>query len=116
METALLVAIEDAITAVLTLSDAIARNMLLHSPHAQREVKRRLLLTAKALDELACGQQVAFAELDRDGWLALARVLDEDNALEQEALWFAVDTLAPHTLSWLRVYRAQLPALFAMEA
>jgi hypothetical protein len=60
--------------------------------------------------------QSTLAEVDWGGWHAVTRQLGEkpgtNGDAEQEALWFAVRSLVPATLMWLRVYRANQPEVF----
>ena len=54
-------------------------------------------------------------ELDWDGWRSVAHRLQSDSREEvDEALWFAISSLVPATLLWLRVYRQSQPRLFVM--
>ena len=52
-------------------------------------------------------------EIDWAGWRAPRLALPTPGEPQDDALWFAVQSLVPATLNWLRVYRDEHPALFS---
>lgn len=50
------------------------------------------------------------AELDREGW----RLQAETGEDLDDAIWFAIHSVVPATLLWLRVHRQSHPQLFVM--
>ena len=90
---ALLGLIEQAAQGVLVLCEGLTRDELLGSRLTRTEVLRQLLTLAVSATRLDAAVQTAMPELD-------------------EALWFAVESLLPATLLWLRFYRQQQPRWF----
>jgi hypothetical protein len=52
-------------------------------------------------------------EIDWAAWRATRLALPVPGEAQDETLWFAVQSLVPATLNWLRVYRAERPELFS---
>ena len=102
----------DAAEAVLILTEGLARADLLRSRLTRAEVLRQLCCLADTLGDAPDALRHRLPELDWAGWRATRLVLPEAGAAQDEALWFAVQSLVPATLSWLRVYRQEQPALF----
>ena len=110
---ALLGLIEQAAHGVLVLCEGLARDELLGSRLTRAEVLRQLLTLADSARRLDAAVQAAMPELDWAGWAALAPRLRSSAGPElDEALWFAVESLVPATLLWLRFYRQQQPRWF----
>lgn len=105
--------VNDAGEAVLVLTDGLQRDELLRSRLTRAEVRRQLLQLACTLADAAPGLHARMPEIDWGGWRAMAAALDGDDALQaDDALWFAVQSLVPATLGWLRVYRREQAGLF----
>lgn len=111
---ALLSIVEDACTAVLTLAEGLEEAEFLGSRLTRREVARQLRTLTDTLANLPPGVCARLPELDWDGWRACAQQLaGPAGSAQDEALWFALRSLAPATLMWLRVHRQSQPALFS---
>jgi len=106
-ERALLEAIEFTLVDVLTLTEGLTQSELARSRFTRLEVQRQLLSVAKVVAALGVEAQAAMPELDCCAWKLLRARLLADAAIESEAAWFAIQTLAPATIGWLRVYRSQ---------
>lgn len=110
---ALLGLVEQAAHGVLVLCEGLARDELLGSRLTRAEVLRHLLTLAVSATQLDAAVQAVMPELDWAGWAALAPRLRAPAGPElDEALWFAVESLVPATLLWLRFYRQQQPRWF----
>lgn len=110
---ALLGLIEQAAQGVLVLCEGLARDELLGSRLTRTEVLRQLSTLTVSATQLDVAVQAAMPELDWAGWAALALRLRAPAGPElDEALWFAVESLVPATLLWLRFYRQQQPRWF----
>ena len=102
----------DAGEAVLVLTEGLQRSELLRSRLTRVEVQRQLLRLADTLADAPDALRHLMPEIDWAGWRATRLALPVHGEQQDEALWFAVQSLVPATLSWLRVYRAEQPALF----
>lgn len=112
---ALLGILEHAGLAVVTLVENLERAELLRSRLTRAEVQRQLRTMADSMARLDPAVRHALPELDWSGWQALrARLAGPTGAAQDEALWFACESLVPATLLWLRVYRQSNAALFRM--
>lgn len=105
--------IEEAGTAVLILSEGLEQAELLGSRLTRAEVLRQVGIIAETAANLPAQTRAVLAEVDWDGWESMARRLDAGGGAADEALWFAVRSLVPAALMWLRVYRQNQPELFA---
>ena len=103
----------DAGEAVLILTEGLQRSELMRSRLTRTEVQRQLLCLANALADAPDALRHLMPEIDWAGWRATRLALPMPGEPQDEALWFAVQSLVPATLSWLRVYRAEQPALFS---
>lgn len=108
----LLNVIEEAGAAVLILTDGLTRDDLLRSRLTQAEVQRHLQMLADVLAGAAPALRQPLPEVDWDGWALLGQAVATPGAARDEALWFAVQSLVPATLGWLRVARQAQPVLF----
>lgn len=102
----------DAGEAVLILTDGLQRDELMRSRLTRAEVQRQLLQLADTLSDAPDALRHLMPEIDWDGWRATRLALRSADAAHDDALWFAVQSLVPATLSWLRVYRGEQPGLF----
>jgi uncharacterized protein with HEPN domain len=103
---------QDAAEAVLILTEGLQRAELLRSRFTRVEVRRQLLCLAEALADAPDALRHLLPEIDWAGWRVTRLSLPEPGAQQDDALWFAVQSLVPATLNWLRVYRVEQPALF----
>ncbi|HSD36036.1 MAG TPA: hypothetical protein VLC92_00925 [Rhodocyclaceae bacterium] len=113
---ALLRIIEEAGSSVLILTEGLERDEFLRSRLTRSEVCHQLSIMAGGLGGLPAEVHTAMPEVGWDGWRTTARLLLVPGAEQDEALWFAVLSLVPATLMWLRVYRQNQPELFSFSA
>jgi uncharacterized protein with HEPN domain len=104
--------IEEAGSSVLILSEGLEREEFLRSRITRSEVTRLLLLIADSLAQLPATLNDAMPELGWDNWRGAARQLQQPGPAADDAVWFAVLSLVPATLMWLRTYRHNQPELF----
>lgn len=104
---ALVATVEEAATAVLTLTEGLDEEQLARLGLTRGEVRRHLLAAADALLQMGPAARASMPELDWAGWRREACRMARGGPDEMAATWLAVRELAPHTLSWLRVYRAR---------
>lgn len=107
--------IEEAGQSILILSEWLEREELLRSRLTRGEITRLLTLLAESLEGLPDTLHQAMPELDRAAWHRTLRQL-HDSAGADDALCFAVQSLLPATLMWLRTYRHHQPELFSFSA
>ncbi len=113
---ALLAIAEQAGLDILTLAENLDRDALLRSRLTRREVERQLGIVCAALADLESKLGHAMPEIDWSAWTRLDPALrSPGGSARDDALWFAVDSLTPALLLWLRVHRASRPELFAMR-
>ena len=112
LNASLLSIIEEAGAAVLILSEGLEKDEFLASRLTRAETQRQVKTLSESIANLAPQTLSTLAEVDWAGWHSVARQLGADKGAEQEALWFAVRSLVPATLMWLRVYRKEQPEIF----
>jgi uncharacterized protein with HEPN domain len=112
LNASLLSIIEEAGIAVLTLTEGLEKDEFLASRLTRAETQRQVKTMSESAASLPPQMQAILAEVDWAGWHSVARQFGEDRNAEQEALWFAVRSLVPATLMWLRVYRKNQPEIF----
>ena len=105
----------DAAEAVLILTDGLQRGDLLRSRLTRAEVQHQLQCLADTLEDAPDVLRHQMPEIDWAGWRATAQQLRAPRDAGDDALWFALRSLVPATLSWLRLYRRTEPALFAFR-
>lgn len=98
--------------AVLTLTEGLSEADLLRSRLTRGEAQRQLQSMAEALSSAPDALRHLMPEIDWAGWRATRLALPVAGSVQDEALCFAVRSLVPATLSWLRVYRRSHPELF----
>ncbi|MDY0329806.1 MAG: hypothetical protein RBR52_04845 [Thiomonas sp.] len=114
--TALLGIIEQAGLGVLTLTENLGRDELLRTRLTRDEVGRQLRILTDSLAALPPDLQKAMPEIDWAGWQRVGvQLMAPRGETQEDALWFAVESLTPALLLWLRVYRRNQPELFKMR-
>jgi uncharacterized protein with HEPN domain len=112
---ALLNLIEQTGVDVATLAEGLDEADLRRSRLTRAELLRRLRLLARSAIAVPPSVRDDMPELDWEGWRLLAlRLQAETGGDLDEAIWFAIHSVVPATLLWLRVYRQSLPQLFVM--
>jgi len=108
--------VQDAGEAVLILTEGVTQADLLNSRLTRAETCRQLKILADTLahvpDDEPDTLRQHMPEIDWAGWRAARAALRTTGPQHDDALWFAVQSLVPATLSWLRVYRQSSPELF----
>jgi uncharacterized protein with HEPN domain len=112
LNASLLSIIEEAGVAVLTLTEGLEKDEFLASRLTRAETQRQLKIMSESAANLPPQMQALLAEVDWSGWQRMAQRLGASGDAEQEALWFAIRSLVPATLMWLRVYRTNQPEVF----
>ncbi len=113
---ALLGLVEQSGLAVVTLAEGLDEVDLRRSRLTRAELLRHLRVLARGAVSVPPSAREDMPELDGDGWRSMSLRLQADHGEDvDEALWFAVTSLVPATLLWLRVYRQSQPALFVMR-
>ena len=109
-------AVEEAGTAVLTLTEGLEKEEFFASRLTRAETRRQLRLMSQAALLLSPEIHTLLVEIDWEGWRTLDQCLAASDKAEDTLLWLAVRALAPDTLMWLRVYRKNQPEWFKEEA
>jgi len=121
LNASLLSIIEEAGTAVLTLTEGLGQGEFMGSCLTRAETLRQVLIMSSSMANVPPSTQALLPEIGWRGWLAVKQQLegsigvlhkDELRAVQNDALWFAVRSLVPATLMWLRVYRHNQPEVF----
>lgn len=112
LNASLLSIIEEAGVAVLTLTEGLEKDEFLASRLTRTETLRHVRILSTSAANVPPQTQALLPELDWRGWQTVACQLGEAPAAHGEALWFAVRSLVPATLMWLRVYRHNQPQVF----
>jgi hypothetical protein len=112
---ALLKTINDAGLAVMILTEGLEDSELLASRLTRAEVTRQLRLLIQTTECLPQELTQGMPEIDWRGLTAAGVALSgrAGPALD-DALMFAIRSLVPATLMWLRVYQQQQPGWFRM--
>ena len=110
---ALLGILEEAATAVLTMCEGLEEEEFFASRLTQKEVLRQLRIMSDTVGNMPAETRTCLAEIDWEGWSALGVELRKETASGREQLWFAIRSLVPATLLWLRVYRKNQPEMFS---
>jgi uncharacterized protein with HEPN domain len=116
LSSACLTLVQSACEAVLILVEQLPRGELLRSRLTRAEVQRQLATVARSLAQIEGDDRTAMPEIDWSGWALIGRELQGPSGeVQDEALWFASQSLVPATLLWLRVYRQSQPMRFKMS-
>lgn len=100
---------------VATLAEGLDEADLRRSRLIRAELLRQLRLMAGSAVAVPPSARTNMPELDWEGWRLLAlRLQAKAGGDLDDALWFALHSVVPATLLWLRVYRQNHPQLFVM--
>lgn len=105
--------LEEAGTAVLTLSEGLDEKEFFATRLTQQEVLCQLRIMTETSDNMTKALKMELAEIDWAGWSVLGLQLKIAGGFDREAVWFGVRSLVPAMLMWLRVYRQDQPEVFA---
>lgn len=112
LRAAMLRVVLEAGEGVLVLIEGVEADEFQRSRLTRQEVRRLLSLMANTLMALPCTTRQALPEIDWNSWQAIQHGLASPTLDADELSWDAARGLVPPTLSWLRVYRRDDPALF----
>ncbi len=113
---ALLNLIEQTGLDVATLAEGLDEADLRRSRLTRAELLRQLRLMANSAVAVPPSAREDMPELDWEGWRLLALRLQAESGDDlDEAIWFAIQSVVPATLLWLRVYRQSHPQRFVMS-
>lgn len=113
---AMLKIVEEGAEGVLVLVEDLEEAQFLRSRLTRQEVRRLLVQVAGTLRAMPPEARLAMPELEWDGWLRVGHDLQAPPPAGDDTAWFAVQSLVPATISWLRVYRQEQPAWFDLTA
>lgn len=111
---AMLSIIEQAGIDVLTLTEGLEIDEFLQSRLTRMEVRRKVDIISDTVAHMPTESKACLPEIDWEGWRACSGNLTRGGLIGDDALWFAVRSLIPATLTWLRIYRHNQPKLFEM--
>ena len=100
--------------AILTLTEGIEPEEFFASRLTQQEVLNQLRVMTETAANVSSELKMQMAEIDWAGWSVLNMQLTLAGGFEHDALWFAIRSMIPATLMWLRVYRKNSPAFFSL--
>lgn len=106
--------LEESGMAILTMTEGIEPEEFFASRITQQEVLNQLRVMTETAANVSNELKVEMAEVDWAGWSVLNLQLTMAGGFERDALWFAVQSMIPATLMWLRVYRKNSPELFSL--
>ena len=112
LNASLLSIIDEAGVAVLTLTEGLEKDEFLASRLTRAETLRQVRIMSVSAGNVPPPTQALLPEVEWRGWQSMAQQLDDGPAAQGETLWFAVRSLVPATLMWLRVYRQNQPQVF----
>jgi uncharacterized protein with HEPN domain len=112
LNASLLSIIDEAGVAVLTLTEGLEKDEFLGSRLTRAETLRQVRIMSTSAGNVPPPTRALLPEVEWRGWQSVALQLEEGAEAQGEALWFAVRSLVPATLMWLRVYRHNQPQLF----
>lgn len=104
--------IEESAESVLILAEDVEDEALLASRLTRQEIQRLLATVARGLADMGPDARQTLPELDWEGWIATGREILTAGPQQDQALLYAVQSLVPATIMWLRVYKQNQPDLF----
>jgi len=99
---------------ILILTEGVDPEEFFASNITQREVIRQLRIMTETVGNLSDKLKQDMIEIDWGGWTVLSAQLMMSSGFDRDAVWFAIRSLVPATLLWLRVYRQNSPKLFSI--
>src|SRR5450830_1731853 len=114
LSAALLGILDEAGTAILTLTEGLEPEEFFAGRLTQQEVLRQMCVMAETAANVPDDIKRQMVEIDWTGWSILGVQLKLTGSAERDALWFCVRSLVPATLMWLRVFRESTPGLFLL--
>lgn len=115
LDAAMLMSLDEVCTNVLILAEGLEKDEFLSSRLTRAEVKHQILTMTGLAKNISSSICKMMPELDWAGFEVLTVQIGQGGSAENEALWFAIVSLIPATLMWLRVYKRGNPALFSFQ-
>jgi uncharacterized protein with HEPN domain len=113
---AMLGILQEAGNSILIMTEGLEYDEFFSSRITQHEVLRQLQIMADTTFNLPYELKQKMLEIDWEAWSALSMQFTKKDESMQEAVWFAVRSLVPATLLWLRVFHKSAPEIFAFVA
>lgn len=113
---AMLAILQEAGNSVLIMTEGLEYDEFFSSRITQYEVLRQLQVMTDTTFNLPYDLKQRMLEIDWEAWSALSIQFAKTDESMQEAVWFAVHSLVPATLLWLRVFHKSTPELFSFVA
>ncbi|WP_018412897.1 ribonuclease HepT family protein [Methyloversatilis thermotolerans] len=108
--------LDESCSGVLILAEGLERDEFLGSRLTRSEVCRLLQIIARLMQGMPPEACQRLPEIDWAGWSLLSRALPDGGPPADDTIWFAVTSLVPATLMWLRLYREREPGLFSFAS
>ncbi|CAG0951036.1 hypothetical protein MTYP_00192 [Methylophilaceae bacterium] len=111
---ALLGIMEESGESILTLTEGLEPDEFFASRLTRHEVLRLLRVMTETAANVPNDLKQQMAEIEWSGWAVLDTQLKVAGGFERDAIWFAIRSMVPATLMWLRVFRRNAPQLFSL--
>lgn len=112
---ALLGIIEGACEDILILVENVEPEDFFASTLTQREAIRQIRIITESAANLPDDVKRKTKEIDWAGWQVLLAQVKTSGGFERDAIWFAIRSMVPATLMWLRVFKQSQPEMFAIK-
>ena len=113
---AMLAILQEAGNSVMIMTEGLEYDEFFNSRITKDEVQRQLQIMADTTYHLPYELKQRMLEVDWEAWSSLSIQFSKKEESMQEAVWFAVKSLVPATLLWLRVFHKSSPELFSFVA
>lgn len=113
---AMLGILQEAGNSILIMTEGLEYDEFFSSRVTQYEVLRQLKVMVDTTFNFPDEFKRRMLEVDWEAWHALRVQLTKTDESMHEAVWFAVRSLVPATLLWLRVFHKSAPELFSFVA
>lgn len=110
---AMLGILQEAGNSIMIITDGLEYDEFFSSRITQQDVLRQLIAMTDTSLNLPYEIKQRMIEIDWEAWSALSIQFSKKGESMNEAVWFAVRSLVPATLLWLRVFHKNAPELFS---
>jgi uncharacterized protein with HEPN domain len=110
---AMLGILQEAGNSIMILTEGLEYDEFFNSRITQQEVLRQLRVMTDTTFNLPFEIKQRMIEIDWEAWSALSVQFSKTDESIKEAVWFAVRSLVPATLLWLRIFHKNAPELFS---
>jgi uncharacterized protein with HEPN domain len=110
---AMLGILQEAGNSIMIMTEGLEYDEFFKSRITQQEVLRQLRAMTDTSFNLPYEIKQRMIEIDWEAWSALSVQFSKSDESMNEAVWFAVRSLVPVTLLWLRVFHKNSPQLFS---